>query len=213
MRAPSPTPIYRLIHLDALPTLILRGCVHAPGMVPSDGLPYPPIHDVEVQVKRQRRVVPCGPRGTVDEYVSFYFCNRSPMLFRHAKATMPLAVSQDQLLYLVSSAQAVAQSGCRFVLTDGHSLARRTRWFERLADRANVDWDAVQSREWADSEQDTDRSRRKQAEFLVHREMPWALIQGIGVRSSEVATRVWGLFEGVPKERRIPLLVRPGWYY
>lgn len=152
MRAPSPTPIYRLIHVEALPTLLARGCIHAPGLVPSDGLAYPSIHDDEVQTKRQKRDVPYGPRGTVDEYVSFYFCNRSPMLFRHAKANLPAAVSQDQLLHLVSSAQAVAQSGCRFVLTDGHSLARNTRWFEKLEDRAKVDWDAVQSRKWADSE-------------------------------------------------------------
>ena len=37
---PVPTPIYRLVHVDNLDTLLSRNALHAPNFTPEDGLPY-----------------------------------------------------------------------------------------------------------------------------------------------------------------------------
>jgi len=85
---------------------------------------------------------------------------------------------QDPLIYLVSTAQAVRSSGTGFVFSDGHGIARFTNWFDKLSDLDKVDWDAVYATIWKDTVDDMDRQRRKQAEFLVHQQCAWDLIQG-----------------------------------
>ena len=35
---PIPTLLYRLVHLDNLPTLLKRGALHSPNSTPNDGL-------------------------------------------------------------------------------------------------------------------------------------------------------------------------------
>ena len=79
MKVPRPTPIYRIIHVDNLTVCIQRGGFHAPNYVPDDGLVYHTIHNVEIQNVRRQQTIPCGPRGTVHDYVSFYFGPRSPI--------------------------------------------------------------------------------------------------------------------------------------
>ena len=80
MVPPIPTPIYRLVHVDNLDVLLRRGGLHAPNHTPNDGLSYRTIHNVDIQAERRIRTIPCGPRGTVHDYVSFYFGFLSPML-------------------------------------------------------------------------------------------------------------------------------------
>ena len=77
---PNPIPLYRIIHVETLPTLLSRGALHAPNSTPQDGLPYRTIHSVSVQASRHRNQIGCGPRGTCHEYVPFYFGPLSVML-------------------------------------------------------------------------------------------------------------------------------------
>lgn len=214
MAPPIPTPIRRLIHVDSLRTLLLRGAVHAPNYCSADGLYYRPIHDPEVQIKRQDLPVPCGPRGAIKDYVSFYFGARSPMLYRHWKHTVPGSPGgQDVLIYLCSTAQAAGDAGLRFVFTDGHSLAHYTSWFDQLSDLERVDWAMVQERQWADTLEDGDRCRRKQAEFLVHQVFPWSLVHELVVIDASRAAQVRNILAAVPAAHQPLVVARKGWYY
>ncbi len=79
---PNPTPIYRFLHVDNLSTCPSRAALHAPNHTPDDGLPYRPIHNVDLQNRRRLTPVPCGSRGVIHDYVAFYFGPRSPMLLQ-----------------------------------------------------------------------------------------------------------------------------------
>ena len=92
---------------------------------------------------------------------------------------------QAPLTYLPTSVQRLMDAGCRFVFSDGHGLARFTRWYEDLAQLDKVDWDLVPARYWADQPDDNDRQRRKQAEFLVWESVDWSLIDSIGVLNDQ----------------------------
>jgi hypothetical protein len=121
---------------------------------------------------------------------------------------------QEPLIYLVSAAQSVAESGQGFVFSDGHGIAFETQWYASLAELDAVDWRMVYQRYWAaDYERDLDRQRRKQAEFLVHRRCGWELIQEIAVLNARMQAGVQAILDGFDVALRRPVAIRSAWYY
>ena len=211
---PIPTPIYRFLHVENLAVVLQRGALHAPNHCPQDGMAYKTIHNLDIQNERRIKRVRCGPGGVIHDYVSFYFGPRSPMLFQlHTGRLAGYNETQEPLVYLVSDAQVVAQSGARFVFSDGHGIAAFTDWYDDLARLNEVDWEAVNARYWADTTQDMDRQRRKQAEFLVYQRCDWTLIHEIAVINQAMKSKVEGVVGGFKAALRRPVNVRPDWYY
>lgn len=211
---PIPTPIFRLIHVDTLVVCLARAGLYAPNHTPPDGLAYKVIHRTDVQHARQVRAVPRGPRGTVHDYVPFYFGPRSVMLYQLHTGWVPgYSEGQEPLVHLTSTCQLIADAGVGFVFSDGHGLARFTAWYDALADLGKVDWDAAYARHWKDGPEDMDRQRRKQAEFLVHRACPWVLITGIGVYNEGARVRVEAELARVGRAGSLPVQIRREWYY
>ena len=214
MPPPNPTPILRFIHERNLHLYLARGGIHAPSNEPDDGLVYQTNHDVEIQQKRSVRQIPCGPGGVVHDYVPFYFGFLSPMMFQ--LKTGRVAGYQDgqrPLIYLVSTAQAVSESGAGFVFSDGHGIATFTEWYDDLDNLDKVDWNMVYQRYWTDSSSDGDRQRRKQAEFLVHKRCDWELIQEIVVIDAAMQRRVEEILGEYDAPMRCAVCVNQDWYY
>ena len=212
MPVPVPTPIFRLVHVDNLETLIQRGGLHAPNYTPDDGLPYRTIHNVEIQALRRVRPIRCGPGGTVHDYVSFYFGCLSPMLLQLKTGRVAgYNEGQEPLIYLVSTAQAIAAAGVPFVFSNGHGIAAYTAWYDDLDRLEEVDWEIVGAHYWADTLDDMDRKRRKQAEFLVYEFCPWSLIQEIAVINRVNKDRVEQLLTLARLQKIVS--VKPQWYY
>ncbi len=214
MPVPNPTPIYRIIHVDNLPVVLCRGGIHAPKLTPNDGLTYRTIHNAEIQSVRQQRRLNCGPCGIVHDYVPFYFGPHSPMLLQlHTGRVKGYHESQEPIIYLVSTVQAVQQSGPGFVFSDGHGIAAYTDWYDDLSHLDKVDWNMVYQQYWADTIDDMDRQRRKQAEFLIHRFCDWSLILEVGVINDKFRTKVESVFSQFPDGLRRPVNIRKEWYY
>lgn len=211
---PQPTHIYRMVHVDTLPTLLARGGLHAPNHTPADGLPYRTIHNTTVQANRRVKAVPCGPGGTVHDYVPFYLGTRSVMLLNLKTGRVPgYGEGQEPLIYLVSTAQAVVVAGHRYVFTDGHGLANFTDWFDDLDRLDAIDWPLLKEKIWRDTPDDNDRQRRKQAEFLVWQSLCWDALLGIGVQTVAMQQRVEQLLRQHPHCKQLPVKVLPKWYY
>ncbi len=86
-----------------------------------------------------------------------------------------------------------------------------TDFFTSLDDLERIDWPLMGAKYWNDTQDDGDRKRRRQAEFLVHRQMPWALISGIGVMDEVTRAAVERVLRDAA--HRPPVAVRSGWYY
>jgi len=214
MSTPQPTPIYRLLHIDNLPIVLRRGGLHAPNLTPQDGLPYHTIHNTDVQAARRVCTIPRGPGGTVHDYVPFYFGYLSVMLLNLKTGRVAgYNEGQEPLIYLVSTAQSIADSGTEFVFSDGHGLATFTGWYDELCHLDEVDWNLVCQRYWSDTAEDNDRKRRKQAEFLIHRFCDWSLIQEIGVQNNNIRDIVLTHLNNFPGVRHPIVNVRSEWYY
>jgi hypothetical protein len=211
---PKPTLLYRLLHVDNLPTLLTRGALHAPNSTPNDGLPYRTIHNLNVQAGRHDKPIACGPGGTCHDYVPFYFGPLSVMLL-NLKTGRVQGYNEGQapLIYLVTSVQRVQEAGFLFVFSDGHGLAAYTDWYDDLADLDKVDWSLVGERYWADKPDDNDRQRRKQAEFLVWQSLDWALIERIAVLNEELKAKVEGILGRFPGAHHPRVVVKSDWYY
>lgn len=119
--------------------------------------------------------------------------------------------SQDSIIYITSSAQAVAQAGLRFVFTDGHAIMSFTRTYDDLSQLNRVDWDLMNARLWYDTSSDSDRKRRRQAEFLVREQFPWYLVDMIVVKTERMKKTVEALLANYALAT--PVVVERSWYY
>jgi hypothetical protein len=119
---------------------------------------------------------------------------------------------QSEIVHLVSSTEAVDEAGLPWVFTDGHAeMAPLTDFFDDLRDLHKIDWEVMESKYWNDTDEDPDRKRRRQAEFLVHEFFPWQLIASIGVHGQTTSDRVQ---EILAKAKHKPdVHIKRAWYY
>ncbi len=135
------------------------------------------------------------------------------MLFRlHREHSEGQGDGQGALVYLVTTTERLVAARFDFVFTDGNAATAITRFYDDLSLLPHaVDWPLMQARYWSNTEEDGDRVRRRQAEFLVHCSVPLPLIDGLAVIDDTVRSRVEAL---LPRERRTLLVhVRPDWYF
>jgi hypothetical protein len=171
------------------------------------------VADATIKSRRMTKRVPCGPGGTVGDYVPFYFAPRSPMMFRIQRGGVE-DVSSDpsRLVYLVSSTEAVIEARHAYAFTDGNAAAAFTEFHadaDRLADV--VDWRLMKATMWANTPDDPDRRRRRGAEFLVHRALPFDLVEELGVHDAAAGSAVEARVAEAGWE--ILVRIRPGWYF
>lgn len=212
MTTTSDIRLYRVAHGKHLVSLVARGLL-CRRTVQAERIPFQTISNEEIEDKRAATIVPCGPGGTLHDYVPFHFGPRSPMMSRISYRNLPAYTEgQRPLVYLVTSVAAVTGAGLRFTYTDGHPLAALSDTFDdadQIAER--VDLPLMRERYWKDTEDDPDRERRRQAEFLVHDRIPWEVIEEIGVMDAKIKARVEGILSGTTHVP--PVTVRADWYY
>ena len=90
--------------------------------------------------------VPLAPGGCVADYVPFYFAARSPMLYIISKGDVPTySGGQDEIVYLVTSTEKVAQEGLRFVFTDRNAALGLARYGDDLQVLDDyLDWELME---------------------------------------------------------------------
>lgn len=183
------TPLFRITHIQNLP-FILRHGLHCPESEFQD-TNYVSIGFPTLIEYRKSREVPVPPYGTLSEYVAFYFWYRSPMLYVIYKGNNPEVIPTDQqdIVYLVSSIEALQANNCRFVFTDRHAQLEYAAFYNRAEDLNKLSWEIIKSDQWG-RQYGPDRMELKQAECLVHRHVPLDALLGIAVMNPEAEERV-----------------------
>ena len=212
------TAIYHITHIDNLPHILAEGKLVCDAEASDRNLCEQSIAHATLKERRARTPVmkndgsAVSAGGMLADYVPFYFTNRSPMLFAiHKGAVLGYDGGQSSVVYLVSSIEEVAASNLAWCFTDGHAVEEVSEFYDDFQDLKNIDWKVIENWSWKNTLSDLDRKRRKQAEFLVHREVPWQLVSQIGVLNPGMAMRVQ---EAIGEIRHNPrLIVAPNWYY
>lgn len=206
------TAIYHITHLQNLRSIIAGGQLFADSGIRAAGLAPTNIAHGHIKDRRARTAIPVPPHGMVADYVPFYLCPRSPMLYVVSRGGIQgYPGGQAQVLHLVAEAEDVSGlTPC--VHTDGNAATLPLRAFPGTSGFGELAWDIIRSQNWADTANDNDRKRRKQAEFLAWRAVPWTAIRLIGVRDDAVAAEVRAILAQVgPHHPTVE--IHPDWYY
>ncbi|HTX85195.1 MAG TPA: DUF4433 domain-containing protein [Streptosporangiaceae bacterium] len=204
--------MYHFTHVDNLPKIIASGAMSCDRILKNSDVTCHEIAYSYLKERRMRTRVEVAPGGTLGDYVPFYFAPCSPMLLTYIDGNVTGQQEyQDEIIYLVSNAEYISERGLRFVFTDGHPITEPKAFYNDLADIGEVDFSIMSGRLWYNTNDDPDRKRRRQAEFLVHESFPWDCIRGIGVLTNATQELVeHAMDQGSHKP---PCVIRPGWYY
>jgi len=154
------------------------------------------------EIKRRRLEeleVYCHPGTKVGDYVPFYFCPRSVMLYLLHRDNHPdLAYhgGQRPIVHLQADLHDVLEwAGTerrRWAFSKGNAGARYSDFYNDAARLDTLEWEAIAATDW----RDRDVMESKQAEFLVENSFPWELIELIGVIDTEVENQVANVIGG-----------------
>lgn len=169
------------------------------------------------EIKRRRLEVlrvKCYSDDFVGEYVPFYFCPRSIMLYILHRANHPELTyrgGQGSIVHLEADLREAVTwadgEDKHWAFSLSNAGAYYTEFRNDLAQLDEVDWAAVANNNFSSQEV----KEGKQAEFLVYERFPWQLIRTVGVHSASVRDRVLAAFES--SEHRPPVVVRREWYF
>ncbi len=217
MMTPAHPRIFHVVHSDRLTSIIKDGGLYCDARMidhPSAGTT---IGMDNIKERRLRWRVPCCPDTCVGDYVPFYFCPRSPMLYSiHRKNIDPAGESelvysggQEPIIHLEADLGEVVdwanRTGRRWAFSTGNAAAAGVQFHDDLDRLDQIDWNAVVARYWSEVR------KEKQAEFLVYGFVSWHLMSRIGVISDRIRKRVLQMIVNSDHEPRV--VVKPYWYY
>lgn len=212
MLVPARPKIYHIVHVNNLKSIVRDGFLWPDAvMVQRQGAEI--IGNNEIKADRLRLPVNCHPGTFVGDYVPFYFCPRSVMLYVIFKQNHPNVAYRDgqgavihlmaDLIEAVEWASGIR--GRKWAFTDINAASRAADFYSDLNELDNLNWGIIKSDNWAANRD------YKMAEFLMHNRFPWELIRGIGVHSRAIGVRAMSAFGDAA--HRPPVKVKPSWYY
>lgn len=178
---PAIIRLYRLIHISNIEYVLMNGIYTRQS--PKFDAQYIDIGDSKLIAQRDSQGIRIKGYGTLGEYIPFYFAGHSPMLLNIKTGYRSIKKRpQHELAYIVCRLDAILARCSEWVFTDGHARDRLSRYFNDLTNLNEIDWNVVGDQYWRNTEDDFDRQRRKQAEFLVRNHVPAACIEKIVAR-------------------------------
>lgn len=211
MPVPANPKIYHIVHVDKLASIIADGHLW-PDAVMARRSAGTIVGNVEIKSDRLQLPVNCHPETRVGDYVPFYLCPRSVMLYVISKGNHPNVTyrgGQEPIVHLVADLREVvdwADTVCKkWAFSDINAANRAAEFYCDLADLGNLNWNAINERYWASCRD------HKMAEFLVHEAFPWEVIQEIGVLTRGTYQRVMDSIEDSAHKPRVE--IKPDWYY
>ena len=214
--SPPPTApkIYHIVHVDRVASILADGCLRSDAAMAQRSGCGTTIGMSAIKERRLVLSVDCHPGTHVGEYVPFYFCSRSVMLYvihmanhpelAYRGGQAPIVHLEADLLEVVAWADGV---GRQWAFSLSNACARYTQFRTGLANLAEVNWASVAATDFRVAEV----KESKQAEFLMHDSFPWGLVSRVGVLSQAVGQRVVQAMAGAAHRPTVQIL--PHWYY
>lgn len=206
--------IYHITHVDNLPAILKSSAIQSDSLMRELGNQQKNIGMSQIKKRRLKLPVQCYPLDKVGEYVPFYFCPRSVMLYiisRKNHEELSYEGGQEPILHLEADLNEVIswanKNQVRWAFTLSNAGAVYTSFHNKIEELNELNWAAINSNQWSDSKM----KEAKQAEFLLQRSFPWKLIKRIGVNSKHYEFEVQKRLNSVDCAPTI--VVKKDWYY
>lgn len=201
--------IWRIVHRDNIPWILENG-LHC-GNSAVKGKKWVSIGSTELISKRANHPVPVEPRGTLNDYVPFYFTPFSPMLLNIKSGRGVPQRSNDEIVILVSSVERVCQLSLQYAFTNMHAYYQWTTFYKDPAHLNKIDWSILQTRDFGRDMNDPAKFERYQAEFLIHQHCPVQALLGMFCYDAHVQQQLNSWLQ--QRQIMMDVHVRPGWYF
>ena len=212
---PTRPKIYHITHGRNLARIVADRCLWSDAEIIARGGPEAAIGLSDIKKRRlEELAVACHPGTRVGQFVPFYFCPRSVMLFILHRGNHPALTyteGQRPILHLEADLHEVVawadSQGRPWAFTDRNAGSYYFQSFRDLARLDQLGWEHIANPDFRDPLV----KEAKQAEFLVYGSFPWSLVRTIGVISERLADRVREIV--ATSEHRPDVQVQTGWYY
>ena len=211
---PARPKIYHIVHVDKLASIVADDCLWSDAVVAAGKHAGTTIGMGTIKARRLSLPVDCHAGDRVGEYVPFYFCPRSIMLYVIHCANHPELTyrgGQGPIVHLEADLHEVVGwtdgNGRRWAFSLSNAGAYYTQFRARLDQLDEVNWPAVAATDF----RSTEVKEGKQAEFLVHHSFPWELVRRIGVLDRSIAQQVASAIHGAA--HRPVVEIRRDWYF
>lgn len=206
MPVPTNPTIYHITAIGNLQSIVQCGRLWSDAQRIQQGFASTNIGFSHIKERRLKKPVTASVRGLLGDYVPFYFCNRSVMLYVIFKGHSDCKATQDEVIHLVSSFDDVVASGRPWAFTKGNaSAAYGVVFFDNTEHFDTIDWDSMPRVWWQECREE------RQAEFLVHDWFPWTCVTHIGVHNRRVRDQALKIL--ADSAHKPPVIVEPSWYY
>ncbi|GAB4249785.1 MAG: DUF4433 domain-containing protein [Thermoleophilia bacterium] len=207
--------IYHITHVDNLRQILADGGLFSDAKIAQARTLLQPIGMSRIKHRRLHLLnVHCHPGTKVGDYVPFYFCPRSVMLYVIHCANHPELTyrgGQDPIIHLEADLHTVIkwanENHVRWAFSLGNAGAYHAEFYSDLQDLDKLNWDAIAATDF----RDPDIKEGKQAEFLVYEFFPFELVERIGVRMNAVGAQVLQVLRNSSYSPRVEVL--PRWYF
>lgn len=153
------------------------------------GINHKNIANMGIQERRARMVVPVGPKGTVHDYVPFYFSSINPMLLTLLNQKN---VDQNHIIYFCIRIQRLEKDDAVFTNASANTAVSPS-FFDEISNLDELDWKSIDSRRWS---MDTDEEKhRKMAEVLIKECVRIEEIDAVVVYNRDVKRLVEAVFK------------------
>ena len=218
MPVPAQPKIYHIVHSDRLRSIIADGFLWSDAeMVQRQGLGTT-IGMSNIKARRLNELsLSCHPKLRVGHCTPFYFCSRSVMLYLIYRRSEELTYKggEEPIVHLEADLHATIawaqQNNRRWAFTLSNAGAYYFEDRSDIAHLGDINWAAVQARQWSGNGVSRSVKEGKQAEFLIEQAFPWHLVERIGVFSQGYVQPVSNAMQGVAHRPRIE--IKRDWYY
>jgi len=211
---PAGQKIYHIVNVDKLPSIIEHGRLFCDSTIMNMAMAGTTIGMGAIKARRFQLPVKCYNNAVVADFVPFYFCPRSVMLYvihcannpelTYKGGQGPIVHLEADLASVITWAQGVNQS---WAFSGSNAGAAYANFWNDVGSLTNLNWQHIATNSWASS----DVKEAKQAEFLMYKAFPWHLIESIGTQSLPVFNAVTNALATAAHKPNVKLI--PGWYY
>ena len=212
---PSSPKIYHITLVDNLASIVANHGLVSDAKRITNQLSCSLVGMSTIKQRRLQEIeVSCYPGTKVGQYVPFYFCPRSIMLYILHKGNhqeLTYKGGQQPIVHLQADLNSVIHwantQNINWAFSDRNAGAYLATFYNDLSYLSQLNWSAIRATNF----QDAQIKEGKQAEFLMFDFFPWQLIEKIGTFDNTIVPSIQNVLTSIKHKPMIS--VERNWYF